>query len=208
MIDEEYRCMYLSVHFITYLIIDHHSIVTVQEITFQDTICNKLLIPRFPLHQATFPTPIRQNFWITVRCNQRCTWHRVNLLVKESSWRTKLIQSFCKSLEEVPSHQDIKFPNVQKREHNDIFERRKGQGFVILQSLASLMVPHQVVTTALWSFTCNCPAPLQMTQQFCWPPANGGQVEGKVTSSNTIHIAYYTISTAWDPKREQAKSTK
>lgn len=119
--------MYFCVHFtinITSLII----IVLSQykRLLFIIIISNKLLIPRFPLHKTTFPIPIRQNFWITVRCNQRSTgsafWstgtYQINTVILQKIGRCPLS----------PRYQV--FP-VFKRGNTDIFKRRKGQGFGI-----------------------------------------------------------------------------
>ena len=148
------------VHFMIciYNIIDHHSIVTVQEIAFHHYNLQQVADSEISLAQNNIPNSHQAEF-LNHRQMQP-TVNRVGLLVKENSWRTKSIQSFCKRLEDVPSHQDIKFSQCSKEGTLTSSSGGRVRALGFLQSLASSMVPHRVIT-ALWIFTCNCPAPLE-----------------------------------------------
>ena len=112
--DVEHTCMYFCLHFIKYIYITS-LIITVLSQYKRLLFIIKLLIPRFPLHKTTFPIPIRQNFWITVRCNQRSTGSA--FWSKRTADVPNQYSHFAKDWKMSPLTKISSFPSVQKREH-------------------------------------------------------------------------------------------
>jgi len=131
-----------------YNIIDHHSIVAVQEITFHHYNLQQVADSEISLAQNNIPNHSQFPSGRIFESPSDATNGQQGRPSGQQG-RTKSIQSFCKRLEDVPSHQDIKFSQCSKEGTLTSSSGGRVRALGFLQSLASSMVPHRVITTAL-----------------------------------------------------------